>query len=57
MLCLSGNAKFPKLKVQILHISADTLTDGTEIMIFKLLSLGSRCAEKGAARKDKVRSL
>ena len=57
MLCLGRYAQLPQFYVQILHESADTFSDNTEVMIFQLLSLRSRCPEQGTSRKNQILSL
>ena len=43
------NSKAPLLLIQILHIPGNTGTDGTKVMIVKLLSFRGLCAEECAA--------
>ena len=57
VLGLRGNAQLPQLNIQILHVGTDTLTDRSEIVILKLLSLGSRCTEQCPSRKDQILTL
>ena len=54
MLSRGGYAHLPKLDIKVLHICAYALTDGAEILILKLLTLGSVSAEERAAGIDKV---
>ena len=56
VLGLCGHAQLPQLYVQILHESADALSDHAEVMILQLLSLGSRRAEQRTAGEDQVGS-
>ena len=55
VLGLGGNAQLPELYIQILHISAHTLSDGSEIMVFHLLPLRRLRAEQRPPRINKVR--
>ena len=57
VLGLCGHAQLPQLYVQILHESADALSDHAEVMILQLLSLGGGRAEQRTAGEDQVGSL
>ena len=57
MLCFSVDTKSPELLVKIFHVSLNSCLDSTEIVIFKFLTLWSRCAVKRSACKDKILSL
>ena len=52
MLCLSCYAKLPEFNVDVLHISADSFLDRTEVVVLKLLTLRSRCAEESTSGID-----
>ena len=57
VLGLSGNAQLPQFNIQILHVGTDALADCSEIVILKLLSLGSRCTGQCPSRKDQILTL
>ena len=57
VLCLGSYTKLPQLNIQVFHVCTNSLTDGAEVMILQLLTLRSRCAEKGTSCKDQVFSL
>ena len=57
MLCLGRYAQLPQFYVQILHDSADTLSDNAKAMIFQFLTLRSRGPEQGTSRKNQILSL
>ncbi len=50
MLGLGGYSQLPEFYVQILHICAHALSDGSEIMVFHLLPLRRRRSEQRPAR-------
>ena len=57
MLCLCRYTKFPEFFVDILHVSCDTLTDASKVMVIHFLSFWRHCAEQGTAGVDQVFSL
>ncbi len=57
VLGLSGNAKLPEFLVNRLHVSTDTLTDDTKVMVVQLLALRRHGAKQGTAGVDQVFSL
>ena len=57
MPCPGGDAEFPEFPFHFAHEVEDTGTDGPEIMIFKLLVLRRRSAEKGTAGLHQIRTL
>ena len=56
VLGLCGNAQFPQLVVKLFHELADGGTDGTKIVLLKLLALCRRAAKERAPREDEVRT-
>lgn len=57
MLGLGWDAHFPEFLVDLSHVTADSLTEGSEVMIVKLLSLRRHGTEQGTAGIDQVFSL
>ena len=57
MLCLCRNSKHPKLVINIIHIGSYSLSDRTEIMILKLLSLWWHCSKKSPSCIYQILSL
>ena len=57
VLRLGQDAELPQLLVQILHIRRDTRTDGAEIMIVQLLTLGRLRAEERPAAQAQILAL
>ena len=57
VLCLCRNAKLPEFLVNRLHVSTDTLTDDTKVMVVQLLALGRLCAEQRPAGVDQIVAL
>ena len=57
MLRLGQDAELPQLLVQILHIRRDARTDGAEIMIVQLLTLGRLRAEERPAAQAQILAL
>ena len=49
MLCFGGNAQFPELLIQIMHVSGYAGFQDTEVMIFHFL-----CTEKGSSAEEQV---
>ena len=54
MLGLCRHSQLPQLQIQILHVCAHALSDGSEIVILHLLSFGCGSSEQCASRKNKV---
>ena len=57
VLRLGQDAELPQLLVQILHIRRDTRTDGAEIMVVQLLTLGRLRAEERPAAQAQILAL
>ena len=57
MLCLCEHAELPELLVDILHVCGDAGLDRAEVVVVKLLTLGSLRAEEGSAGELEVLSL
>ena len=57
VLCLCENAELPELLVEILHVSRDSRFDRAEVVILKLLTFGSHCAEQRSAAELQILSL
>ena len=57
MLGLGSHAQFPQLNIHVMHKSADTLTDNTEIMVIHLLTLRCRGTEQGASGENNIFTL
>ena len=57
MLRFCSNAKLPEFQVNVLHISTDSLPDGSKIMIIHFLTFRSRCTKKCPSGKNEVRAL
>ena len=56
VLGLGRYPQLPELDIQILHISAYPLTDGSEVMILQFLSFRRRGAKQSTSRKNEIRS-
>ena len=54
---LGRDSQSPEFLFHVAHEIKDTGLDGAEIMVFQLLVLGGRGAEKGATRLDQVRAV
>ena len=54
VLCFGENAQPPQLLIQILHEFGYPGTDGGEIVVVQLLSLGRGCAEKSSACQAQI---
>ena len=57
MLGLCEDAELPELLVELLHVSRDSGLDGAEVVVVKLLTLGSLGAEEGPAGELEVLAL
>ena len=57
MLGFCRNTHFPELFVDLSHVTADSLTQSSKIMVVKFLSLWRHSAEQGTAGIDQVFSL
>ena len=53
---LCGDAQLPKLFVQVPHIFGYYRIDGSEIMVFQVLTFRRTCAEQSPARKTQILS-
>ena len=54
VLRLRGDAELPELYIHIAHKGGDAMTDGTEVVVIKLLALRRHHAEEGTPRIDEV---
>ena len=54
VLSLGSDAQLPQLLVHLFHVSADSLPDSSEIMIFQLLTLGRHGPEQGTPCIDQI---
>ena len=57
VLGLGEHAELPQLLVQLLHISAHARTEGTEVVVVQLLTLGRLGAEERAAAQLQIHTL
>ena len=46
MLCLCRNSEHPKFMIYIIHIGSYSLSDRTEVVVLKLLSLWRHCSKQ-----------
>ena len=54
---LRRDAELPELLLDVVHEREDAIRNRAEVVIFELLALGGRSAEKRAAGEDEVRAL
>ena len=57
MLCLCRNSKHPKFMIYIIHIGSYSLSDRTEVVILKLLSLWRHCSKQCSSCINQILSL
>ena len=57
VLGLGEHAELPQLLVQLLHVSAHARTEGAEVVVVQLLTLGRLCAEERAAAQLQIHTL
>ena len=57
VLCLCCYAQLPALLVDFFHVCGDSLTDGSEIVVIHLLSLGGGSTEQGSSGENNIFTL